>query len=523
MRRRAFLGLAAGAAATAASPPRIALARPRPRRGGALKVIGLEPWSFDPHGPQPFQAQLLSSFVRRTLFKFASGASRGPSDFTLVPDLALSAEVSRDGKVYTIALRRGVRWEPRAPVKGRELVAADVKYSFERAIRKSASALVGQVEAVEAPDTHTVRIVLADACAPFLHSLAEPANCVLPFEVEDRQGELKAAESLIGCGPFVLERYEPGVKAVFARNPGYHVKGLPYLDRVEWLFVRDPATQLSLFRAGQVDLPAQDARIPRPEAAAFRKSNPEYPVVFWDGLGVRVLAFRTDRAPFSDARIRQAFSLAVDRKRWLAQYEGHGWVDAGPVPAPMREWKLPVVALGDGARWLRHDPGLARKMLAAAGFPSGMKVRCWSPAGQGAEHVEELELLSGGLREIGVELQIANDERGRFEELAWGPPLLFTEVDGYLYNLFRSGAPGNRSRVVDTSLDVMLDAQRRYRSRSSRKKVIDDIQRHAADRVYYLYPPCPQSVSSWAPWVRNYGCKNSADRGAQLEVVWLDR
>jgi ABC-type transport system substrate-binding protein len=130
------------------------------------------------------------------------------------------------------------------------------------------------------------------------------------------------------------------------------------------------------------------------------------------------------------------------------------------------------------------------------------------------------------------ELQIVNEEYGnyirgsflgKFEEASWGPSSLFTEVDGYLYSFFRTGQPNNRSHVADTELDVMLDAQRRYTSRSSRKKIIDDIQRHTADRVYYVYTPCPKNVSAWTPWVKNYGCKNSFDRGAQLEVVWLDR
>jgi ABC-type transport system substrate-binding protein len=95
-------------------------------------------------------------------------------------------------------------------------------------------------------------------------------------------------------------------------------------------------------------------------------------------------------------------------------------------------------------------------------------------------------------------------------------------VDDYLYTFFRSGQPTNRSHVADTRLDVLLEAQRRYTSRSSRKKIIDDIQRHAAAQVYYVYTPHPKSVSSWSPRVKNYGPKNSFDRGAQLEVVWLD-
>jgi len=60
-------------------------------------------------------------------------------------------------------------------------------------------------------------------------------------------------------------------------------------------------------------------------------------------------------------------------------------------------------------------------------------------------------------------------------------------------------------------------------ARSPRKKIVDDIQRHAAAHVYYVYTPNPKNVSSWAPWLKNYGCKNSLDRGAQLEVVWIDR
>jgi ABC-type transport system substrate-binding protein len=531
--RRDLLKLMAGAAAIAAAPGE-AFAQIRPRRGGVLKHIGLEPQTFDIQATIAYETQLVSSFVRRTLFKFVNGARYGPSDYTLVPDLALKADVSGDGRIYTIALRPGVRWESRAPVNGRELVAADVKYSFERALKKSPAAnLLGRIEGIETPDRHTIRIILADAYAPFLHGLAEPWSCIMPPEVEDKTGDFKAAESLIGCGPFVLERYEPGVKAVFARNPAYYAKGLPYLDKVEWLFVKDRATQLSLFRAAQVDIPSHDARIPRADVAPFRKSNATYPVHFWDSLAVRTLAFRTDKAPFNDSRVRQALSMAVDRKKWLSRYhEGQGWDDPGPVPAPMREWKLPTDDLGEGGRWLQHNPALARRMLAEAGFPDGMKVKCTNWPGYGPELVEELEYLAVGLKHIGVELQIVNEGYahyirgsflGRFDEASWGPSPLFSEVDGYLYNFFRSRQPNNRSHVADTRLDVMLDAERRYTSRSSRKKIIDDIQRYAAERVYYLYTPYPKNVSPWAPWVKNYGCKNSFDRGAQLEVVWMGR
>lgn len=102
--RRRFVAVAARAVAATAAPRR-ARARRRPIRGGVLKQIGLDPPTFDVHATTSYETQLVSSFVRRTLFKFVNGVRYGPSDFTLAPDLALKAEVSADGRTYTITLR----------------------------------------------------------------------------------------------------------------------------------------------------------------------------------------------------------------------------------------------------------------------------------------------------------------------------------------------------------------------------------------------------------------------------------
>jgi peptide/nickel transport system substrate-binding protein len=533
MRTRRDLLKLSVAAGLAASVPVASEARP-PRRGGVLKQVGPEPWSLDIQATAAPPTLLLSSLVRRPLFKLVPGPRHAPSDLTLAPDLALKAEASTDGRRYAITLRRGARWEDRLPLSGREVTAADVKYTIERAVKRSPyAALLGPVQGVEVSDPRTLRVHLAEPHAPFLQMLAEPWLAILAPEVEDRFGDLQSHKALIGCGPFTLSRYEAGVKAVFTRNPGYYQTGLPYVDRLEWLFIRERTTQLSLFRAGQVDIPSHDSRVPRAEVAALRQLHPAYPVVHWDGLPVRGLAMRTDRPPFSDVRVRRALSLAVDRKRWVAEYfDGQGIEDHGPVPAPLREWKLSARDLGEGARYLDHDPALAAKLLAEAGFPGGLKIRCFNAQGQGAESIEEVDHLAASLRTIGVELTTAGEEPGtyvrgsfvsRFEETSWGVSPLFTEVDGYLYTLFRSGQPGNKSQVADRELDVMLEAQRHALSRPARKKIIDDIQRHLADRVYYVFTPAPRTVHSWAPRVRGYSPRNSLDRGAQLEAVWLDR
>ncbi|MBI2158488.1 MAG: hypothetical protein HYU26_16550, partial [Candidatus Rokubacteria bacterium] len=81
--RRQFLALAGAAAAVGAGP--VPARAQQPKRGGTLKHIGLEPPTWDIHATVSYQTQLVSSFVRRGLFKFVMGAKHGPSDFTLVP------------------------------------------------------------------------------------------------------------------------------------------------------------------------------------------------------------------------------------------------------------------------------------------------------------------------------------------------------------------------------------------------------------------------------------------------------
>jgi ABC-type transport system substrate-binding protein len=80
---------------------------------------------------------------------------------------------------------------------------------------------------------------------------------------------------------------------------------------------------------------------------------------------------RTDRPPFNDVRVRQAMSLAIDRKGIVEATMEGGGVWNGPVPAAFKDWTLPVDKLGDGARWYQYNPAEAKQMLAAAGHSNG--------------------------------------------------------------------------------------------------------------------------------------------------------
>src|SRR5215471_9584107 len=236
--------LAASAAWTArpfSGPPTLwsAEAGP-PRRGGILRVRGRDAVHFDPHLTRNARTHAALSFVYSRLLRHKVGADIPPGAFIVEPDLAERWEAP-DDTTYIFYLRQGVKWHNKPPVNGRELVADDVKFTFDRFLTvegNPARELLESVEGVEVVDRYTVKFLLKEPFVWLLDTLAS-ALCmwIIAPEVAKQYGDLKKVKTAIGTGPFLLEHYEPNVKTVFKRNPDYYRAGQPYVDGVEWLIV----------------------------------------------------------------------------------------------------------------------------------------------------------------------------------------------------------------------------------------------------------------------------------------------
>src|SRR5947208_3746068 len=229
-----------------------------PKRGGVLRIAEREAPGLDPHLSISFLTHSYVSLAYSQLVRFPNGPEqKHPADFAILPDLAEKWTVSKDGKVYTFSLRKGVHFHNKPPVNGRELVADDVKYSLERFMAKSGfKERFEPVQAIDVVDKHTVRIALKEPFAPFLNHLANPSFCaILPRAAEDKFKDFNHPDAVIGTGPFVLKSYDKGVRVAFERNPTYFMKGLPYLDGVVIEITPDSAARVSLLRAGKVELP----------------------------------------------------------------------------------------------------------------------------------------------------------------------------------------------------------------------------------------------------------------------------
>src|SRR5215211_1717019 len=163
-----------------------------PKQGGLLRVRGRDPVHFDPHLTRNQRTQAVVSFVYSKLLRHKVGPDVRPGTFLVEPDLAERWEVP-DDTTYIFHLRKGVKWHNKPPVNGRELVAEDVKFTFDRFLTEKGNPerqLLDSVERVEVVDRYTVKFILKEPFVWLLDILAN-AMCmwVIAPEVAEKYGD----------------------------------------------------------------------------------------------------------------------------------------------------------------------------------------------------------------------------------------------------------------------------------------------------------------------------------------------
>jgi len=537
MTRRDLLraGLITGAALSAAplSPP--VRLQAQGKRGGILRVRGYDPPHFDPHLALNFKQSNTLSFVYNKLVRFKVGPGVPPGSFTVEPDLAERWE-EPDDTTMVFHLRRGVRWQNKPPVAGRELTAEDVKFTFERFLTEKGNPhryMLEHVDRVEAVDRYTVRFRLKEPFVWLLHMLASPwAAWILPREVLEKHGDFKKPEATIGTGPFLLERYEPNVKTVFRRNPDYFRSGLPWVDGVDWLVMDDDAAGLAAYRTGKLDCgPWHWWAVRQQDVNAIKKGHPQLAYQDFTSNVTQVIYMRTDKPPFNDVRVRRAISHAIDRQAIIDSVFLKGELTPA-VARGLPEWSLRVDQLGQGAQYYRHDPREARRLLADAGFPQGLKTQLSTTSGLGTDLVDAVQLAQRQLKESGVDAELKVQEfgayasttaLGKFEGMAMAPFGIAWDPHVVFSGMYMPEQPRNSSHVSDPKIIAMIKEQARTRDVEARRKMIFDLQRYAAEQQYYVYLYSVGITASWQPYVKNYAPAPSFDYGNRAALLWLDR
>jgi peptide/nickel transport system substrate-binding protein len=507
----------------------------QPKRGGILHVRGWDPVHFDPHLTRNFKTHTALSFVYSKLLRHKVGPEIPPGMFIVEPDLAERWDTP-DDTTYIFHLRQGVKWRNKPPVNGRELVAEDVKFSFDRFLTEKGNPerqLLDSVDRVEVVDRYTVKFLLNEPFVWLLDILAN-AMCmwIVAPEVAAKYGDFKKVETAIGTGPFLLEHYEPNVKTVFKRNPEYFRQGQPYVDGVEWLVLEDESTGLAMYRTGQLDSgPGANWLVRQPDLESLKQSHPQLHYQDIQLNNATTIWMRTDKPPFNDVRVRRAISQAIDRQAMIEAVWVRG-VLSPAVPPGLAEWSLPMEQLGEGAKYYQYNPKEARRLLAEAGYAKGLKTTLTATGGYGRDLIDAVQMVLRDLKAVGIEAELKLQEygayqattgQGKFEGMAMGPYAVGWEPDSSLYGPYTPDQARNRGHVNDPKLAAMVKEQRQLKDPEARKHLIFEIQRYAAEQQYYVYLSSQVITTSWQPYMKNYAHNLTFDYGSRLAVTWLDR
>jgi peptide/nickel transport system substrate-binding protein len=540
--RRQWLGLTGGALATAAAATSLPSAAwgQAPKRGGTLSVRLWDPPHWDPQLQISYKTHTALTFTHSRLVKHKAGTGVAPGTFPIEGDLAESWSQPSEN-TYVFKLRRGVRWQNKPPVNGRELTADDVVYSMERfrTVKGNANAyMLASVDKVEALDKYTVRFTLKEPFVWFLDVLANPmAACIIAKEAVEKFGDLKKWEAVIGTGPWMLDSYRPNVGFTYVRHPGYFVSGLPYIDKVEAVVDEDNASRMAAFLGGKYDLgwenPGTINRVDWVQIKdVLKQRRPGLRTMESPSNVMSHIYMRTDKAPFSDVRVRRAMSLAINRQAYIENtFEGVGALNP-PVPAALRDWAIPFDQLGEGAQWYKHDPAAAKKLLAEAGLGNGFSATLDFTTYGSTVLVDQMQLILKDLKSVGIDAKLNQKEYGayisttfygKYDAMAFGPQTPFLDPDNFLYGQYYPGETKNHGLINDPVVADMLVRQRRTPDPAKRREVLFDIQRYLAKQQYYVQMPSGVYVFVWDGAVKNYSPNLGYDQGGRLTAAWLDR
>jgi len=320
----------------------------------------------------------------------------------LVPWLAEKWHTS-DNKNYTFFLKKGVRFH-----NGREMKAADVKFVFDRAMNpETKHPAIKQYEVIAdiiVKDDYSITFALKATNANFLLTMARQGSVIYPREAVD---SLKSEP--IGTGPFKLGEWVRGDRIVLVKNPEYHVKGLPKLDRVTYRFIPDPNAALAALKAGDVDAAMFGLG---PEHIPDLQKDPRFQVIVGETTNDVIMSMNNSRKPFTDVRVRRAITYGINKPEVVkGAMFGFGRV-LGTNVDPLNPYFVDM----SGA--MPYDPAKAKKLLAEAGYPNGFET-VLKVAPQYYYTVRTGEVLADQLQKVGVKIKIEQIEWGQWLSRVW--------------------------------------------------------------------------------------------------------
>jgi peptide/nickel transport system substrate-binding protein len=508
---------------------RQALADINPKRGGTLEfAVTVEPGNYDCHGNISFAFLHPIAPHYSTLLKF--DAANYPQ---IIGDLAESWSVSADRLTYTFKLRPNILFHD-----GSRMTSADVKASYERIVHPPLGVVSARkvdyaaISSIEIPDPLTVVFRLQWPEAAMLANFASPWNCIYSAARLAADPQFPKT-NILGTGAFAFAEYVKGQFWRGKRWDRYFLPGRPYLEGYQADFISGNAV-MAAYKSGRI-------------AAEFRSITPPQRDDLVEVLGDRIevsespwlsnllVVFNTKKAPFDDARVRRALSLAIDRWGAVAKLQGSTFLKyVGGVMRPGSNMATPeaeLVTIPGFSRDIAVARAEARRLLDEAGVHD-LKLTV-TVRDIPMPHYAGADLLADSWRQIGVEtmqdrrniwdwqkevdarqFDVALDFSGDFYD---DPTIQMTKYVSH------DLSPVNYSYSTDRFLDALFIGQAVTTDPRQRAKMVRDFERHALSEAYTVPLLWWNRIVATSAKLKGWSITPSHFIAQDLTEVWLER
>ncbi|MBI4278855.1 MAG: ABC transporter substrate-binding protein [Armatimonadetes bacterium] len=391
--------LAAGGAAvlTPTQSSAAQVARPRSKATGKQAILNFgavqEPSTLDPH---------LSTSVADTMLKniYEPLVDTDTDTGRVVPTLAVSWSVARDGLSVIFKLRGGVLFHDGTPFNAN---AAIVNFKRCIALKSYIPEAFDAIDSLEALDNLTLRVKLKRVINPWVSMLSLNPKMISPTAIEKQTqgGDLAKtwlAQNTVGTGAYMHTRWDRGSNLVWEAFPKYW-RGWEgrHVTTVNNRIVLEPGTQRLLLEAGDLDVEMNYTQ----DALPALRRNPNLNVVGVDLPNLLYIRLNNFTGPTADVRVRKAISYGFDYSAYtkLLGFD-----------RPRADMPIPVQLFGPGYRavkipYLTYDPDMGRKLLKEAGHGNGFQMNLFHDPGVPQKAILA-EYFQSAMSRLGIKVKI---------------------------------------------------------------------------------------------------------------------
>ena len=472
----------------------------------------------------------------------------------VVCDLCESWEIANDGQKFTFKIRDGIKW-----IDGSDLDADDVTFSMLRYgdldgptgrsglwRNYTLDAKNGGVNQI---DDLTVEFNLQFASGAFMKFLAVDYVKVLPKEALESGLDLNLAETIIdnnlGSGPFVLDEYQRGNFYKVSKNDNYFKDGRPFFDGIDHFIITDTGTLIAQMKAGQLDMsnggftnlsPTQAFELEADTNGAMRPVAVS-PSADW-GLMMNV-----KKAPFNDARVREAIQLAIDYQ----QFNDLVYDNTLGVPCPLMglahtfeecaQW--PGLRPKDGPGGA-EDLAKAKALMVEAGFPDGFKTKY--DVRQVGQYPDQCAVIKEQLKAaLGIDGEITTypsaagytvfgtsreeGSEGDWELACQGEGQVVLDIDGVMGGVYLKGGTRNYTDWSNPQVNAWFEDQKSETDPAARREITKELENFLFSQQDNHWITLGWGVLQWiiSEDIRGFNAPETVQTHFKHEDLWLDR